>query len=367
MKTLKPLPINFWTQARIVKCIKALKRGGHPLTVRSIWKDRSRKTNAVLLSVLKVRTTGARLYLAALRQLGSWDRALIESGLQVENIRQKKFSWNIKTVSKVLRKLHSADIPINAGNFARDRSHRTQEIIYQCTGYRKTGARIYHISNEYLGDWDHILKLSGFKLSQIRKSGSPCKRDRDQIIHFIRIFNKHKFELNRTAVTKNTHQMKVLMEDTIGYLISGQSVFKAAESVFGNWDTALWKSGLDPSQIRLKSRPRTSSLPIMNYQAEDTIVDGSRRIITYFGDPAESPEERVEKEEKLKGLKKVTKSLNLSDQETIESIYDALTEITHWQSRADLCNQIAFRLDNGVTSATVERLMSCIGAKYIQH
>lgn len=356
MKTSKPLPKNFWTQVRIVKCIRALKRDKHPLTVKSIWSDRSRKTSQVLLKVLKVKASGAKLYLAALRHFGSWDRALTESGLNAETIRQKPFSWNTRNISKILRTLHSENVPINAGNFSHDRTHKTKEIIYQCTGHRKTGARIYHIANKSLGSYNHVLKSSGFKLSQIRKIGFPCNRDREEIIHFIRIFNKHKVQLNRTAVTKNTHKMKLIMEDTIGQLISGQSVFKAAESVFGNWDTALWKSGLDPSKIRLKSRPNTSSMPTIDYQIEDVVVDGNRRTVKYFG-LSESPEERMQNNEAITNFRNATKRLSNSDQDLLEFIYDAMSEITHWESPEDLCSQISFKLDIQISVEKIYYLM----------
>lgn len=160
MKALKPLPINFWTSPRIIRCIKALNREGHDLTVRSIWQDKSKKTTKVLVKVLKVQTTGSRLYLAALRHLGSWDRALIESGLEVEAIRQKGFSWKKKTVSKVLKSLYESEVPLNAWDISRDRSHKTRDIIYHCTGHRKTGARLYQLGSKTIGHWSHLKKLS---------------------------------------------------------------------------------------------------------------------------------------------------------------------------------------------------------------
>ena len=364
MKASKPLPKNFWTQVRIVKCIKALKKDKHPLTVKSIWDDRSRKTTQVLFKVLRVKASGAKLYLAALRHFGSWDRTLIEAGINAETIRQKPFSWNTRNISKILRTLHSENVPINAGNFSHDRTHKTREIIYQCTGHRKTGARIYHITNESLGSYNHVLKSSGFKLSQIRKIGFPCNSDKEEIIHYIRIFNKHKVQLNRTSVTKNTHKMKLIMEDTVGKLISGQSVFKAAESVFGNWDTALWRSGLDPSKIRLKSRPHTSSMPVIDYQVEDIIVDGNSKTVKYFGNAFESPEERLQKDENIKNLRKATQRLSNSDQNLIEHIYDAMSEVDHWSTVQDLYNQLSFNLDHKISFEKFHALLNAIQNNY---
>jgi len=90
------------------------------------------------------------------------------------------------SVARILRILHELDVPINSSSLSKDSSEQTKEIVYNYTGQVESGTRIYRLGQKMIGDWDDVLKYSGFKLSHIRRSGSPCEKSEERVIEYIR-------------------------------------------------------------------------------------------------------------------------------------------------------------------------------------
>ena len=251
----------FWTKKKIVKVIKAAERQGISLNSASIEKDCSHKTSKVLRTELGKNRLGRSLYHGAYRIFGSWDRALIEAKLPPSRIRKQNFVWKKKSIARILNVLWEHEIPVNSSSIQNDKSAETNSIIFDYTGQIATGSKLFQLGRKNIGSWDSTLKFSGFKLSEVRRSGSPCKRNKEKITAMIRFFYRKDFSLNRQAVTRHSHKMMYFIEDNFGPAVSGMSVYSAAVEMFGSWDEALWESGLNPAEIRLRSRPYTTNLP----------------------------------------------------------------------------------------------------------
>jgi len=217
---IKPFYNRLWNTQLIIKSIKQLHENKHELTVQSIWRDRSRKATKALFESYGKMTTGSALHDAARRYFGSWDRALSKHGIQVNPIRKKEFYWRKDAVARILRVLHEFEVPINATSIPRDSSNETCEIIYNYTGKVEQGSNIYKLGYKKIGHWDNVLKYAGFKISQARRSGSPYEKKHECVIELIRLFNKHEYGLNRSAITRYSRFLgapskssKALMEE----------------------------------------------------------------------------------------------------------------------------------------------------------
>jgi hypothetical protein len=353
----------FWTRTKIVSAIHALKKNGVPLNCKEISHDQSVTTKKIIEQRIGKGRTGKSLFGAAYRFFGSWDRALAEAGISVSSVRLYPFSWRKNSVARILKILHEFDIPINSSSLAKDSSEETKEIIYNYTGQVEPGTKIHRLGQKMIGGWDDVLKYSGFKLSHIRRSGSPCEKSEEKVIEYIRLFNNHEYELNCSSVLRHSHFMKFLIEDHCGPAVSGTSLFKAAHSIFGSWDQALWRAGLNPSEVRKRSRPNTSALSVTLGQVEDVNVDGERRRSRFAGSPAKSPEQLLEEKESASDLFEAVDKLSKEDKLLAEKIFDTVLKIHHYRDQDDLIKHVALRLENKISKEKIKEIFLQIAEK----
>lgn len=304
----------FWTEKKIISSIEELQQKKVPLNTRFLGRDLTKKTKEHIKKRIGKARSGRSLYGAAYRQLGSWDRALSKAGIDPKEVRQVDFKWKKNSLARILKILNELEVPINHGSIKHDDSYQTSNLIYNYTGRLESGASLFYRGKKMLGRWDNVLKYSGFKLSEVRKSGSPCMKDKEKITEFIRMFNCHERPLNRSAIAEYTHSMKSLIEENCGSAISGLSMFKMALLLYGSWDSALWAAGLDPSYIRLRSRPGTHANLDSLQQTEDINFNGERRYSNFFGAPPKSPERVIEENESAEVLAKIMEK-NKKDKE----------------------------------------------------
>ena len=244
----------FWTKSKIISAIHVLSKAGIPLNSKSISRNINKRTKNVIKQKIGKARTGRSLYGGAYRAFGSWDRALNEAGLCIEDIRKAEFFWNKRSIKRVLNILNELNIPVNSGSLRRDTSDQTKEIIYNYTGQMEFGTKIYRLGFKLIGSWNDVLKHSGFKLSHIRRCGVPCKKDHDQIIKYIRLLNINEFHLNYSAINQQTDLMKLLIEDHYGIPISGKSLLKAAYNLKRFTNQWLTTSRLNAQNIHLNMR-----------------------------------------------------------------------------------------------------------------
>ena len=357
----------FWTKTKVISAIHALHKEKIPLNCLSLVRDQSRYTKKIIEQRIGKGRTGQSLYGGGYRAFGSWDRALSEAGIPKNKVRKVDFFWNRRSVARILRILYELQVPINSSSISKDTSDETKEIIYNYTGQIEPGTKIYRLGHRMIGRWDDVLKYSGFKLSSIRRSGVPCDKDQERIVEFIRLFNRYEYSLNHSAVTRHSHQMKFLMEDNYGYPVSGSSLLKTANNLFGSWDSALWQAGLDPSAIRLRSRPNTSALSVTLHQKEDVNIDGERRYSRFAGVPSKSPEQILEDRESASDLSSALKTLSQQDKELTEQVFDAILQIHHYRDQDDLIKHIVLHLDKKVSEFKIKEIFSQLAQNITQH
>ena len=359
----------FWTKKKIVKAIRAAERQGISLNSASIERDCSHRTSKMLRVELGKKRLGRDLYYGAYRTFGSWDRALTEAKVLPSKIRKLDFTWTQRSIARILNVLWEYEIPVNSWSIQNDRSGETNSIIFNYTGQTATGSKLFRLGQKSIGSWDSTLKFSGFKLSDVRRSGSPCERNKEKISTMIRSLYRKDFELNRKTVTINSHKIMHFIEDNFGLAVSGMSVYSASVEMFGSWDEALWESGLNPAEIRLRSRPYTTHLPVVLTQKEDTYQNGERRISTFLGAAPKNPEEILhENETKLK-LRSAVESLSYDDQKIIQRIFDSILSIHHYKNQDQLIQFILEDLNSTteqpLTESDIKRIFSNLANKMI--
>lgn len=348
----------FWTKKKIVRSIKVLNAKGIALNTSRIGTDSSHLTARVIHQELGKKRIGRSLYGAAYRIFGSWDRALYEAGISPDLHRKRAFGWDVRQLVRILNVLYQLDVPVNASSLSKDTSDQTAAIIFDLSGQRKKGPFLYRLANQKLGSWDSALKQSGFWLSEIRRSGSPCERNPEKIIEMIRLFSKHEIALNRSAMNLNSNKTKFFIEQKFGIPVSGNSLVATARDLFGSWDQALWEAGLDVSAIRLKSRPHSECLPVVSYQVEDVKRDGEFGRSKFLGNPSKAPDEIMEDLEKADFLQDAVAQLSSEDQDLADRVFDAVLQIHHYKDQDQLIKFIAQHFDNEISEEQVRRIFS---------
>ncbi len=354
----------FWTKNKVIRAIQAARENEVALNTEKIGRDCSQYTERIIKNALGKKRMGRSLHGGAYRIFGSWDRALYAANINPSQVRKRKFIWNRTSLSRVLNVLYENEIPINSTSLVNDRSEQTNSIIFDYTGQRIKAPFLFKMGKNDFGSWDQALKYSGFKLSEVRKSGSPCFKDEEKIVNIIRLLNRHECALNRSALAEKSHIIKYLIEDHFGSAISGLSVLNAALLIFENWDEALWESGLDPSSIRLRSRPHTSSLPIIPHQKEDVKVDGDRRMSKFVGWAPKNPEEILEEQETSNKFWETMDRIEDEEKEVLQSIFEAILNLHHYRDQDQLAKFVSEDLGGSVSEEKVKTLLGKFKNKF---
>ncbi|MBL7545781.1 MAG: hypothetical protein JNL11_18335 [Bdellovibrionaceae bacterium] len=218
------------------------------------------------------------------------------------------------------------------------------------------------MAKDDFGNWDDVLKFSGFKLSEVRRSGSPCFKEIEKIIEIIRSLNNSSFALNRSALSQHSHLIKSFLEERYGSAISGLSVVNAALLFFENWDNALWEAGLDPSSIRLRSRPHLSNISITPHQKEDVKIGGERRLSSFVGWAPKNPEELMDERETSNSFWDTMDQFDDDNRDTTQKIFDAILNMHHYKDSKQMVKFIS--QDTGIMEEQIRSLLSQFKSKY---
>ncbi|MEK6627651.1 MAG: hypothetical protein AABY53_03415 [Bdellovibrionota bacterium] len=353
----------FWSEKKIIQSIKQLDANGVRLNSEKMGRGSDKTISAIIKKATGFNKESYSLHAGAYRIFGSWDRALQYAGVDPSNHRIKKFSWNSRQVGRILNVLHELEIPINSSSVSRDTSTETYKIIQGLTGQDCSALSMYRFANKKFGSWDAALKYSGFMLSEIRRSGSPCTKDEQKLISIIRAFHKNDLALNRSALISRSNQVKFFIEQNFGPPVSGTSLIKAAHDVFGSWDNALWGAGFDVDEIRLRARPNLSNLSIISYQLEDTKRDGVFSKVKYFGDPVKTPEQIMEESEKSDVFQSALSLFDVEEQALVDKVFDAILRIHHYKDQEQLINFVVEELDHSVSAEVVRNILRKLASK----
>jgi hypothetical protein len=348
----------FWTKKKIVWAIKAVQENNIALNTDKIGRDCSRQTSKIIKQAVGKERFGRSLYGGAYRKFGSWDRALHEANVNPIQVRKTKFYWNNRSLRRLLNLLYENEVPINISSLSKDRSDQTNALLFNYTGQKIKAPALVKLGKQKFGSWDETLKSAGFRLCEIRRSGKPCFKDIDKIIEAIRTLYRHEYPLNRSAIGERSHLIKEFMEDHFDSPISGMSVFHCALLFFENWDDVLWEAGLDPSNIRLRSRPNTSNFPILLTQKETVKTNALFSQSNFLGAPPETPYELLDNKDKSKNFWSAFEKVTDDDRGILEEIFDKILNLHHYKDQKQMIKFISQDLNEEVSEERISALLN---------
>jgi hypothetical protein len=242
---------RFWNQALIVECIQLLHKNGHPLTVKTIWRDYSKSTTQLLMKSTGRWTTGAGLHDAARRFLGSWDEALIRAGIEVDDVKEKPF-WTKRKMIAAIQALNQAHIPLNVMSMERDKSPQTTQLIKSRIGKGRTGRSLIGAAYRTFGSWDCALRESGLNPKDFRIRRFSW--DRPSIARVIKALHRSEVPLNVGCLSKNSEERtRAIIQQTVGRKVQGRRIYAVGRQQHESWDELLRYSGFTPGLIRKRS------------------------------------------------------------------------------------------------------------------
>ncbi|MCY4644041.1 MAG: hypothetical protein OXB88_05430 [Bacteriovoracales bacterium] len=255
---------RFWSKKKITSGIKGLYKKGHPLTVKSIWRDRSRSTSSILFKYFGRKTTGSALYDAARRYFGSWDKALTSAAINSQIVKEKPF-WTGDKVIIAIKSLHKRGFSLNSASIQKDKSRKFKNAIKEELGKSKPGISLYGGAYRFFGSWDKALRAAGFNSMNIRKINFAWKKN--SISRILHILYELEIPINSSSIRRDTsEETSSIIYDFTGQNFSAPKLFRLGNNMFGTWDSALKNSGLRLSEIRRNGSPcENNSQKIIEY------------------------------------------------------------------------------------------------------
>lgn len=248
-----PASSRFWSQDLIIKSIQALYESGHPLTVSSIWRDRSRKTAKVLKKIVGRRTTGSSLHDASRRFFCTWDRALVAAGVDVLCIKEKPF-WTKEKILGAILFLKDNRIPLNPASLQQNRDKKITKLIEKRFGKGKPGSSLYEAGYRIFGTWRRAIEQSG--LDPRDHFLDRFQWDKRSVAKIIKALHKAKIPLNGGSISRNISVgANSIVLKASGRTVQARRIYSLGRKHLGSWDGSLRHSGLEPSLIRKISSP----------------------------------------------------------------------------------------------------------------
>jgi hypothetical protein len=172
----------------------------------------------IALNYGSIRRVDAGLIQAALKQLGSWNKALIATGFDPQQTRISRRPWTRNEIIDLIRKRYKAGLP------------------YASYSVEPLSAEV--ASRRLFGSWKKA----------IRAAGVPNPSSEFPIWTKVKI-------VEQILIRQQTHKPLYC------YAVARQHtpLYDAARRYFGNWDNALTEAGIDPQTIRRRHKSYTKS------------------------------------------------------------------------------------------------------------
>lgn len=240
--------LKYWRKEHIQDSILALHKKGIPLNVAKIEKDRTLETTKIINEASGLNTTGFRLYRAAAKKFGSWDKAILASGLDPALIRRTDSSWTKILIVKAIQVLHKEGIPLNRTSLENDQHGSATQILRELTGKNVDARRLLCISKKRFGSWDNALKAAGLDPLEIRKDKAFWTRQ--MIIDAILALDKAGVPLGYTALQSDeTMKTKRILYEVTGRKVSGSALYSVVISRFGSFSKTLKVARMHPKKV----------------------------------------------------------------------------------------------------------------------
>jgi hypothetical protein len=180
-----------WSRAAVIKRIRQLSAEGHVLTCGVL-----QKIEATLPS-------------AAYRYFATWDDALAAAGIDPALWRRRVPTWTRERVIAAIHVIRDRGGRLNHAAVGRSSMSRAAVLLFGC--------------------WDAALRAAGLDPGAVRRWRKPWTAD--ELIAELQRKHKAGEALNARDV-------------------SPTMLRRAADRLFGSWDSALAAAGLDPARIR---------------------------------------------------------------------------------------------------------------------
>lgn len=244
---------RFWNHALIIKCIKKLHQNEHPLTVKSIWRDRSRRTTNLIREVIGRRTSGTSLHEAGRRFFCSWDRALEAAGIDLLTIKERPL-WTKEKILIAILLLNKNGIPLNPGFLQKDYSQKTFQVLASRFKKGSSGSSLYGAGVRIFGSWSVALEKAGLDPSDHQRL--LFRWDKRSVRKIIKALHRSKVELNGGSISRNiSEDAHAIVLRASGRRVQARHIYNLGRKHLGSWDNSLRYSGLAPGSIRKVSSP----------------------------------------------------------------------------------------------------------------
>lgn len=243
---------RFWNRDLIIECIKKLHLDGHPLTVTSIWRDRSRRTTRLIQELTGRRTSGTSLHEAGRRFFCSWDRALVAAGIDLLTVKERPL-WTREKILIAILLLNESGVPLNPGFLQYDRSQKTAQVL--ASRFKKgTGSGLYGAGIRVFGSWRAAMEEAGLDPGKYQKF--RYRWDKRSVRKIIKALHRSRVELNGGSISRNiSENAHAVVLRASGRRIQARHIYNLGRKYLGSWDNSLRYSGLAPGSIRKVSSP----------------------------------------------------------------------------------------------------------------
>ncbi|MDO9543414.1 MAG: hypothetical protein Q7J98_13995 [Kiritimatiellia bacterium] len=182
----------------------------------------------------KFRYTDVSLYLAARRFCGRWREALLDVGIDPDELTRKAFFQRHYYPDK-------QSVIIGIQERQRKGWRLSRNALYgNGKGKKRPNTTLTIRGVEFFGSWGNALRAAGIDPGPVQMAGSKRLRypSAEKVIREIRARMKHKWRVNHRTMYVGPH-------DDV-------SLVHAGYAYFGSWNNALKAAGLNPAKIRYK-------------------------------------------------------------------------------------------------------------------
>lgn len=242
------------TPDEIVLAIKALYKAKVPLNAGAVANDHSRDSKVIIRKAIKKIISAEALYFRALKEFGSWPKALEASDLPVEEIikenRMSPADWDENFIFAVIDLLAENFPDLNLSEL-NNHADKIRDLAYGRWRRIVTISTLSRHASRVFGSWPAALKARGLDISAIRWTSRVTWSEK-LVLKILEALKAGKFNPNLESLRMRSGEMAAYLEETIGIRVGPAGLHAAAKRYFGSWLGALDRAGFDITRMRTR-------------------------------------------------------------------------------------------------------------------
>jgi hypothetical protein len=358
----------FWNKKKVIAAIKSLDTAGISLGSASVAKNKSSRVTSLLQKKIGSPRTGSALHFAARAHFGSWNAAIIKSGIVFNPIRHNRAFWSRPIIESSIQRLFTSGTRINSWQIERDFTSRTSSLLLSATGRQTTGCALHWAGKKRFKTWNNALRSAGI---------DPLSLPKDQYY-----WNKANFRtaisalqsanrpLQMSRISRDTTEVtRAVLKKATGRNLSGRSLYYTARHHLKSWDRGLELAGIDACEIKRRARKigdsarRKSKLLVVPHQVETIIGDdGKSRRVTLLGTPTKMPDDAVADSQLPRRLESAVRHLTIEDQKIAVCLFDAILNQEESFCRDSVLDSAMSRLGKAVSKEKILLVFSSLAS-----